>query len=82
MLTDSEMESCRFNEGFPMSNDPSRASPYLHSPITVAQAFVDGRAMGEASLGDEAQCPYPEGGHEHDAWHRGFRLGHSQMDGI
>ena len=64
-----------------MSNASLRASPYLHSPFTVAQAFVDGRAAGEQNAGDETQCPYPEGGHEHDAWHRGFRLGHAQADG-
>ncbi|MBY9064965.1 hypothetical protein K7957_18680 [Sphingomonas yunnanensis] len=53
----------------------SSTSPYAQSPVTVAQAFVEGRECGERSSGVTPRCPYASGSHEHDAWHRGYRLG-------
>lgn len=54
--------------------ETARGSPYARAPLSVAQAFVLGRTCGEHADGDVANCPYPEGTHEHAAWKRGFAI--------
>ncbi len=54
--------------------DADAGSPYAFAPLSVAQAFVLGRTCGEHVDGDIANCPYPEGTHEHAAWKRGFAI--------
>lgn len=63
-----------------MSATSSVASPYALSPLTVAQAFVDGRAAGQTADRAAETCPYPPGSHEHGAWWRGFNLACSPLD--
>ena len=62
-----------------MSGTQSPSSPYAESPVTVAQAFVDGRAAGEAGKQVDS-CPYPQGTNEHGAWHRGYSFAASTRE--
>ncbi|MCC2979055.1 hypothetical protein [Sphingomonas sp. IC4-52] len=54
-----------------MSDQRSGYSPYVQSPLRIAEALVAGKQVYADGVLPSA-CTYPEGSDESAAWHRGY----------